>query len=177
MRIGWEVNSPEPRIPLGRGIASGRTFSTDVTFACARLEICSQSPGGFKSLWINDDTFTYACNQKDERPMGPSLGNCKHRDCCRLFVGSVDFLDSGGSCDSGGTKRRPPLAFDSSNDGCSFDDRTVVYDASNRARCHATDHRASFTPDDDICTPYGAPDHKSTAATRGCSAAGAGQPV
>ena len=154
----------------------------DVAFTCARLEICKAVTWRFKTRPLDDDTFEDACNQTLDRPMDNSCGNCKHCDSRRLFVWSVgELLESGEPFDSSdGTRWRAPRPCDSPFCGCSFENRTVVYDASNRSRCHSTDYRASFTPADDTGTPGRAPDHvhhASTGATCNCSAAGAGQPV
>ena len=113
--------------------------------------------------------------------MGRSISNCKPSDSRRLFVNPVDeLLYSDDPFDSRGTKRRAPCPCNSFHYGRSFHNGTVAYDASTRARCHATDYRASFTPDD-TGTPGSVPNHAahhtSTGATRVCPASGTRQPV
>jgi hypothetical protein len=142
---------------------------------CASRHL-SAITGRFKARGKDDDTFRDVSNQTYVRPLGLSLGNCKHCSSRRLFN------RSGHNPVDPGCAERPSPAPNDSSHRRPFDDRTAVNDAAASPRCHPANHPAHLAahdPADDMGSSRSAFDHThhaSTGITRICSAAGDGQP-
>jgi len=125
----------------------------------------------FKTRTKNDETFTDVNKQTHDRPMGRSLGNCKHRGSRRLFLGTVrEPIDSASHSCAYDTCHNCNRRYNDSND------RPLHYPSSDDH--HACAQASCATPDraaDNVGTPRFADydSHHNTGTTYICSTAGA----